>query len=377
MLYRAFKAFAIVISIVAIKLPPAAADGGPLLPEPTGDYSVGRITYHLADLSRNDERGSHKDHKREFMAHVWYPAQSGDRGKPAPWLPPEWVRLEGNDDKALLKKSPNLPAKDVDAYLASVVIHAREGVPLAPSPKRFPVILLSPGSRSFPSRYSSLAEDLASHGFVVVGNVPTGSVFAVSFPAGNVTRVYRGGDMFSEWEGDLIHELDQLEIWNKTPGHLFFDRLDLDRVGGFGHSAGAGMLSRIPRRDKRMKAVALLDPGVRPGDAVAIPVLILKSEEAGVARFPDVVKESARTRNEYLRKAKPGIQMKLVGAEHVSFTDLAVIPAFARPGDGKAFIDTTRAVLREFFGQSLLGKQSELLVQGSAKYPLLKIETTR
>jgi hypothetical protein len=67
--------------------------------------------------------------------------------------------------------------------------------------------------------------------------------------------------------------------------------------------------------------------------------------------------------------------MKLLGAEHASFTDLAVIPAFARPGDGKAFIDTTRAVLREFFGQSLLGKPSELLVKGSAKYPLLKIET--
>ena len=54
-----------------------------------------------------------------------------------------------------------------------------------------------------------------------------------------------------------------------------------------------------------------------------------------------------------------------------------MIPAFARPGDGKAFIDTTRAVLREFFGQSLLGKHSELLEKGSAKYPLLKIETPR
>jgi hypothetical protein len=66
--------------------------------------------------------------------------------------------------------------------------------------------------------------------------------------------------------------------------------------------------------------------------------------------------------------------MKLTGAEHGSFTDLAVIPAFALPGYEKVFVDTTRAVLREFFGQYLLGKHSDLLVNGSDKYPALKIE---
>ena len=154
------------------------------------------------------------------MVHVWYPAQSGVKGRPAPWLPPEWARLKGNDYSDLLKKSPDPSAKDVDKFLASVVVHAREEIPLAPSPQRFPAILLSPGSISFPSKYSSLAEDLASHGFVVVGNVPTGSVAAVSFPAGNVTRGYRDGkDMFFEWAGDLIYELDQLAVWDKTKGH--------------------------------------------------------------------------------------------------------------------------------------------------------------
>jgi predicted dienelactone hydrolase len=139
------------------------------------------------------------------MVHVWYPAQPGVKGKPAPWLPPEWACLKGNDYSDLLKRSPDPSAKDAAKLVASVVVHAREEVPLALSPKHFPVILLSPGSVSFPSKYSSLVEDLASHGFVVVGNVPTGSVSAVSFPARNVTRGYRDGkDMFSEWAGDFI-----------------------------------------------------------------------------------------------------------------------------------------------------------------------------
>ena len=66
--------------------------------------------------------------------------------------------------------------------------------------------------------------------------------------------------------------------------------------------------------------------------------------------------------------------MTLLGAEHLSFTDMAVLKAFGFPGDGKALIATTRAVLGEFFGQYLLGKHSELIDKGSAKYPLAKIE---
>jgi dienelactone hydrolase len=368
MRYRALRTLAVVAS-AAVGVPLAAADTGPSLPKPTGDYPVGRATYHLADPSRRDERGSHKDRLREFMVHVWYPARPGGGGKPAAWLPPGWARLEGNNYGDLLKKSPDPAARDADKFLASVVVHSREDAPPADSPKRFPVVLLSPGSISFPSKYSSLAEDLASHGFVVVGNVPTGSVLAVSFPAGNVTRVYRGRDMFAEWTGDLIHELDQLAVWNKTPGHLFFGRLDLDRVGAFGHSAGGMIVSRIPHLDRRVKAVALLDPGmVRPEDAEAIPTLILKSERSD----PGGRKEESRAA--FVRRARPGLRVTLLGAEHASFTDLAVIPAFARPGDGKAFIGSTRAVLREFFGQYLSGKRSELLERGSAAYPLLRIE---
>ena len=201
---------------------------------------------------------------------------AGSKGKPAPWLPVEWARLEEN---AIIGRPLKRSAKEVGDFLASVVSHAQEGVPCASSPKRFPVILLAPGSLSFPSEYSTFAEDLASHGFVVVGDIATGNVAAVSFPAGNVTRTYKGRDIFAAWAGDLIYEMDQLELWNKTEGHLFFGRLDLNHIGAFGHSAGGMIVSRIPRMDKRVKAIVLNDPGyVRSEDSEAIPMLILKSE---------------------------------------------------------------------------------------------------
>jgi hypothetical protein len=54
---------------------------------------------------------------------------------------------------------------------------------------------------------------------------------------------------------------------------------------------------------------------------------------------------------------------------------MAVIKAFKLPGDGKGFIDTTRAVIGGFFGQYLLGEHSKLIEKGSAEYPLAKVET--
>lgn len=331
------------------------------------------------DASRNDDQGSHKDGKREFMVHVWYPAQSKTEGKPAPWMPPDWARLEETGILGMrLKGSKDPSAKDIAKVLASVGVHAREENPLAASPKRFPVLVFSCGSLMFPSEYSSLVEDLASRGFVVIGNVPTGYVKAVSFPGGNVTHSFKKPN-FPLWTGDLTHMLDQMEVWKTTRGHMFFGRLNLDQIGAFGHSAGGTAVATIAAKDKRLKAIVLIDPGtVRPEDGPPIPALLLKSEGVDIERrFPDVAKEKAKTRSEYLRKAKPGIQITLRGSVHLSFTDMAVLKAFDLPGDGKAFIDTTRAVVGEFFGQTLLGKHSDLIEKGSAKYPLAKFETLR
>lgn len=381
LLYRAFTVFAILALGVALDSPLATANGAPELPRLTGKYPVGRTTIYMVDRSREDLRGTQPDHKREFWSQVWYPAQPEAKGEPSAWLLPEWVRL-GADYSEFLAKSPDPSAKEAQKYLASIVVHSREDVPLAASPKPFPVILLAPGSISFPSKYTALAEDLASHGFLVVGDVPVGNGITVPFPAGNVTRGYRG-EMFSLWVGDLSFELDQLKIWNETKGNRFFGRVDLERIGAFGHSAGGLIVARIPRMDKRVKAIALLDPGyVEPEDGQAIPVLILKSDHQDSPN----TREKAKSETEYAQKATPGIQLKLIGAEHANFSDLGVIPAiaastypsgkpiFAHPEDGKAFIETTRTVLREFFGQYLLGKESELLRKESDNYPLLKIE---
>lgn len=344
-----------VIVAAAFASPACRADP---LPAPTGKCPVGRVTYHLADPTGDGDQGTRTDGKREFMVHVWYPALAGAAGEPAPWVPTDQLSQEEKGFVGLMLRKSSAPgAKDVTQVFTSVEVHAREGVPLADSPKRFPVILFAAGSQQIPSEYSCLNEDLASRGFVVIGYGPT----------------VMGG---RTWRNDLTQVLDQLAVWNTTQKHLFFDRLNLDQLGAFGHSFGATAISIIAAYDKRLKAIVLIDGGGRPEDARAIPALILSSGGADGARKAPAA-ETGIGRDVYLKWSKPGIQATLLGAVHMSFTDMAVIKAFELPGDGQAFMDTTRAVIGGFFGQYLLGEYSELIEKGSAKYPLVRIETPR
>jgi hypothetical protein len=346
--YRPFNVLVTMVWVAAIELSLATACEAQSLTEPTGPYPVGRIAFHPGDG------------KGEFVVQAWYPAQSGADRKPAPWVPADRLSYEEKGFVGMMLRRSSAPsAKDVFKVLTSVAVHAREDVPLADSPKRFPVLLFAAGSQQIPSEYSCLTEDLASRGFVVVGYGPT--------VMGKRT-----------WRDDLTRLLDRLADCDTTQGHRFFSRLDLDRIGAFGHSFGASAVSIIAAYEKRLKAIVLIDGGGRPEDARAIPALILNSSArargADVARkVPDA--ESTISRNLYLQWSKPGTHITLEGAVHMSFTDMAVIRAFELPGDGKAFIETTRAVIGGFFGQYFLGEHSELIEKGSPKYPLAQVET--
>src|SRR3954471_22645070 len=278
--HPSFNLVAAMVSVAAVELSLATACGAQSLPAPTGSYPVGRIPFQLVD------------DRREFVVQAWYPAQSGAEGKRAPWVPADQLSHEEKGFVGMLLRKSSAPsAKDVAQVLTSVEVHAREGVPLADSPKRFPVILFAAGSQQIPSEYSCLVEDLASRGFVVVGYGPT--------VMGERT-----------WRDDLKKVLDQLGGWNTTKRHLFFGRLDLDSIGALGHSFGASAISIIAAYDQRLKAILLIDGGGRPEDARTIPALILNSGGAdGARKVPGA--QAAIARSLYLKWSKPGIQVTL------------------------------------------------------------------
>ena len=90
MLHHSVRTFSIMVSVAAVELCLATVCRAQLLPEPTGPYPVGRVTFNLVDASRDDEQGSQENHKREFMVQVWYPDNAARRG------PHELHRYGGN-----------------------------------------------------------------------------------------------------------------------------------------------------------------------------------------------------------------------------------------------------------------------------------------
>jgi hypothetical protein len=100
-----------------------------------------------------------------------------------------------------------------------------------------PVILWGNGTFSSPSNYAAFLTHLASHGFIVA--------------AANTSNAGNGSQMLAC--------LAFLTTQNSTSSSVFFQRVDLDRVGASGHSqGGAGTI--MAGRDARVKATAPMEP---------------------------------------------------------------------------------------------------------------------
>jgi dienelactone hydrolase len=145
------------------------------LPAPGGPYPVGTLALRLVDPARRDPwtgRG-----RRELMVSVRYPAAAVAGFPAAPqMLPGEaagFVALNGLGD---------VPADRVD--WAATRTRAHTGAPAASG--RRPVVLYSPGAGDPRSLGTTLCDDLASRGFVVVMVDHTYDACAVEFPGGRV-----------------------------------------------------------------------------------------------------------------------------------------------------------------------------------------------
>jgi dienelactone hydrolase len=113
-------------------------------------------------------------------------------------------------------------------------------------------------------------EDLASHGYAVIGVEHTYETPGVVFPDGRVVtaasdfmdRLRRESGNADSFEkrltdlraADLRFVIDQLQDLEKVPKWIFRSRLDLTQIGAFGHSRGGRSAVRACQLDPRIKA---------------------------------------------------------------------------------------------------------------------------
>src|ERR1700678_1520145 len=137
----------------------------PSLPAPSGTFGIGRVGYEWIDRSRPDGYSSDPQAHRDLMVYLWYPSPRGN-GEEAGWYLPGAKEMDADPDL-----QPHV-REEFEAAWPLIVSgqirpHAVENAPVAGSPQTFPLVLFSSGSgTSF--EYTSLIEELVSHGYVVV-----------------------------------------------------------------------------------------------------------------------------------------------------------------------------------------------------------------
>ncbi|MBD2835181.1 alpha/beta hydrolase [Streptomyces pratensis] len=240
--------------------PTETAPGRLELPRPTGPYPVGAEVLHLTDHDRTDPWAPTAT-ARELMVSLRYPARGGSGGGPAAYMSTEEARLmlagRGLGD-------------DAPAEVSSAVTHAGAGATGIQG--RFPLVLLSPGLGNHRATLTSLAEDLASRGYVVASVDHAYESTGTVFPGGRMLTC-RVCELLRPLPVEEGHKLlkavstgraDDLSfVLNRLTGHRpawhNSRMIDPHRIAVVGHSMGGNAAASAMLGDRRFDAGINMD----------------------------------------------------------------------------------------------------------------------
>jgi predicted dienelactone hydrolase len=338
---------------------------GIALPKPTGSYPVGTIIYYWTDLTRDDIVSEARDDKRQLIVQLWYPAKLEMTLRSSPYIP----------ELTVLRTAFKQGAEKLEKIRTNSVLQAR----LSRSHSQYPVIIFSHGMGTPRSFYTSMMEELASHGYIVAGiDHPYMGLVAVN---GRVVRPYPGwtepppGGLANKsdeerdqyWRtsneqlsADERFVLNQLERLNKNdPAKRFTHRLDLKDVGMMGHSQG--FVSQTCGTDQRFTACLNLDgvPAMAERQkGLSQPIMTLRDGDDS---------PRATTIYEHLRNA--GYDVLIRGAGHNSYLDLPLVAGYKYQIDASRAHRIINAYVLAFFDRYLKDMKSPFLDRASPEFP--------
>ncbi|MFP2932810.1 dienelactone hydrolase family protein, partial [Pyxidicoccus sp. 3LG] len=263
---------------------------------------------------------------------VWYPSRtaafephlryrdyvglSGSEQRPEAWNDAALCAAAATGYHRLLTEELKLPEQAVSAWLDAEVSAVREATP---APGRFPLVLIAQGRFHSAHHQALLAEDLASHGYVVA-TTPFPKHLAPPSPDEDVLATARG----------QARELARaLAVMEKDPG------VEASRVALVGHSFGARAAFLFALERPETSALVSLDGGIanrmgrewldglsgfRPED-FHTPLLHLYQEgDAAVVPDFDLV-QSLRGADRWL--------VRVAGMRHLDFTSVGAATTVA------------------------------------------------
>jgi len=376
-------------------------------PTPTGPFAVGRAIHDWVDDARSDTLAPIPGTKRELLVWIWYPAAGGQSAAMMDFYVPASQRAPTppgdpsfNWIQRLLIRFFRLLTRDS----SNVRSHTTRNADLSPQQRSYPVVIMRAGAASGVLNYSTLAEDLASHGYVVVGVDAPYRTGRVVFPDGRVIertpennpelmvgrpeQAGRLNRLFTAWLADIEFVLDRLERLNASDeSAVFTGRLDMTRVGVLGHSFGGAQAAQFCHDDSRCKAGIDVD-GAPVGGVI----------QAGIPRpFMFLLSDHSRSSDAESRRIQGNIQsiydrmppdkrvrIAIRGANHFLFSDdgalfksqilLGMLRMLGVIGiDGRRQLAVTAYCVHTFFDAYLKGNGLSQFKISSPLYPEIQV----
>jgi dienelactone hydrolase len=304
-----------------------------MLPAPTGSYEVGRVTYDWIDAGRLNPYSPVAGTKQELAVWLWYPAAVVISSQAAEYLPAYWRSALEHHQGFVMSR---LLSRD----LSRVKSHSWSDTAVSQRDAMYPVIVLRAGGGALSSDYTSIAEDLASHGYVVVSMDAPYRTVLTAFPDGRVayrntqsdfdSMPYAVGEkaatqLMGVWIEDVKFVLQRLQELNaKDPSGQFQGKLDLQRVGIVGHSLGGATAAQFCHDDAQCSAAIDID-GIPFGSVVQESLhqpffFILSDHRKESGPEPPLVKGKMESIYSKL-PVETRWQVMIDGANHFSFSD--------------------------------------------------------
>ncbi|MFP4511118.1 MAG: alpha/beta hydrolase family protein [Spirochaetaceae bacterium] len=355
------------------------------LPEPTGPHTVGTISLDLTDQARVETYSLSDDPgPRRIRAQIWYPAAERT-GRRQAWMP------DGRAHIRAIVEANGFPRFIWD-HTVLMRSHSYEAAPILQADDEatdLPLVLISHGWTGYRGLHSDVAEDLASHGFVVVAAEHTYGAAAVRFKDGTIIQASsrilpsRGETPdFLDYANRLVTTFasDNRFLLGYLSGASdagavdpriqgIVDRIDFDRLGLVGHSTGGGAMVDMVLGDRAVAAEALvgLDAWVEPlgqdrleSERYTVPSLFLRSEQwEGGTNDSFLVPFVERVTGSAAGNSVPVELRQVEGITHAQFSTIYMYrPAMQWMGllgsaDPLAFASEQRRAIREFLQAQL------------------------
>jgi Platelet-activating factor acetylhydrolase, isoform II len=246
--------------------------------------------------------------------------------------------------------------------------------------------VLSPGFTNSRATLSSLAEDLASQGYVVAVVDHTYENRATTFPDGRVTgcAACEVDDRPGFWEklvqsraADVSFVLDELTGPNPAwPGGRWRGArlIDASRIAMGGHSAGGASTIHAMLADPRIRAGIDIDGSTHvpiPDPGLSRPFMFMGSMDSYTPGAPGPYDDWEQ---DWQRMSGWKRWIMVTGTVHQSFTDLGVFAGqlgidIGATIDADRALAITRAYTRAFFDLHLSRRPQPLMTAPSPRYP--------